>query len=435
MKTITDGANKILTYIIYALAGVLALVSIAIIYENIYDLNDAFNNDLKQYKPVVIEDDETPLTSYNAPSKIGNDYRGWLTIDGTFIDYPIMQGKDDFYYATHDAFGASKLTGITYLASANSPDFSDNYNIIYGHHMDNSAMFGCLDKFQSSSFFQNHKTGRLIVDKTVYDLRIFAAAPANAYDTAVYAPGNRDLTSVYTYLGSNAVQYERGLADAASRLLALSTCADTETDGRTVVFATMTENPNAKVAEPVEIGENRNPLAGFSKHNPFKPRGNTFRDSWALINLISLILTIYLLIPLGHLKAKFKRRSYLKDVVDEKEGLRIKIPEGNEIVIREGLEARASRHLGEDAYKKAIGEVYGEDEKYTKRFWIGFIFEFIFTVIALILFILAEDMRLPMVLIDEWTIFMLLLLLIVWIFARIFVAKKSNLLEDTEDYS
>jgi SrtB family sortase len=64
------------------------------------------------------------------------DLVGFLTVEGTNIDYPVMQGIDNSHYLNTDPFGAYSLSGSIFLDSRSSPDFSDEYSVIYGHHMD-----------------------------------------------------------------------------------------------------------------------------------------------------------------------------------------------------------------------------------------------------------------------------------------------------------
>ena len=84
---------------------------------------------------------------------------GWLTVDGTNIDYPVMQGKDNNSYLNTDPFGNYSLTGSIFLDSRSSPDFSDEYSVVYGHHMDYGKMFGALDDFLNEKYLKQHSSG------------------------------------------------------------------------------------------------------------------------------------------------------------------------------------------------------------------------------------------------------------------------------------
>ena len=180
LKTLKAGNG-----LVSALAGLLAVV--LILYSG-YVLYDSFateygaysdNQDLLKYKPVVMANGKAAEGAEDL-SAVNADYRAWLTVDNTQIDYPVVQGRDDLFYASHDAYGGPSLSGAIYLAAANSPNFRDSYSVVYGHHMDNGAMFGSLDRFRDSGYFHEHQAGTVITKDNVYTLTLFAVATTDA---------------------------------------------------------------------------------------------------------------------------------------------------------------------------------------------------------------------------------------------------------------
>ena len=243
------------------LAGLLAVV--LILYSG-YVLYDSFateygaiteSRDLLKYKPVVLADGKAADNADDLAA-VNKDYRAWLTVNGTAIDYPIVQGKDDVYYAMHDIYGNSSMSGAIYLAAANNAKFNDSYNVIFGHHMDNGAMFGTLDRFTDSEYFHAHQTGTLVTKKKVYNLTLFAVATTDAYENQIYDTGNR-AAEVISFLtgprdhdagvGTKVLNYDKKAAKGATKVVALSTCTDTETNGRLVVFGKL------EPADPQEV--------------------------------------------------------------------------------------------------------------------------------------------------------------------------------------
>ena len=75
---------------------------------------------------------------------------GWLVLPGTMIDYPVMGGKDSSRYAEQNYDGKYDKYGTPYLAETCRTDFSDYFSVIYGHDMNNSTMFGSLERFQNA---------------------------------------------------------------------------------------------------------------------------------------------------------------------------------------------------------------------------------------------------------------------------------------------
>ena len=234
------------------LATVLILYSGYVLYDSMAIEISAFsaNSDLLKYKPSVMAQ-----ATENQPSlaDINEDYRAWITVLGdpaSPIDYPIMQGPNDLYYASHDIYKEPSLTGAIYLASGNMEDFSHSYNLLYGHHMDNGAMFGSLDRFRDQSYFDSHKKAVVITKSGVsYEVTFFALATTSAYEKEIYTVGNR-MKEVKSFLqesekngGSNGTKVlisDWKATANMTKMIALSTCASAETDGRLVLFGIMT---------------------------------------------------------------------------------------------------------------------------------------------------------------------------------------------------
>lgn len=164
------------------------------------------------------------------------DVCGWLTLDGTHIDYPVVQGADDLEYVNKAADGSFALSGAVFLSAANRADFSDAYNLIYGHHMENGAMFGDLTQFSESEYFADHTAGTLYTEGASYELQVFACVLTDAYDPVIYTPST-DPAALAAYIRAHAVQYRDPPADC--RVAAFSTCDDSRTNGRVAVFAAL----------------------------------------------------------------------------------------------------------------------------------------------------------------------------------------------------
>ena len=172
--------------------------------------------------------------------EISEDAIAWLTVDGTSIDYPVMQGSNNDEYLNKDPFGKFSLSGSIFLDSRNSADFSDPYSMLYGHHMEHGAMFGALDYFIEQSYFDQHRTGTLTtVSGQDYNLRFFAACKAYATEKTVFDPPDTTNEQLLQFIEKNAAIYEPQGVNADSRILALSTCQSAENVERMIVFGIM----------------------------------------------------------------------------------------------------------------------------------------------------------------------------------------------------
>lgn len=169
------------------------------------------------FKPEVTED---KITFSDVPLA-----KAWLSIPNTQIDYPIMQGKDNLEYINKDCFGKYSLAGSIFVDFKNKEDFSDSYNILYGHHMDKGMMFGSLDKWNDETFFKEHKFGYLLTKEKVYKITFLRLFEADANDKNVFS---LDMSNS-----------ERGLDD--KKYIALTTCKVSTDIKRTILLGEMEE--------------------------------------------------------------------------------------------------------------------------------------------------------------------------------------------------
>ena len=178
-------------------------------------------------------------------AKINSDVVGWIKIENTNIDYPVMQNGD--YYLHRNIYKNYSSHGTPYLAEYCNIQYSDNL-IIYGHHMNDNSMFAQLDDYKKHSFYENHKyikfysyyNGKTI-EKT-YEVAI-------AFKTVVYSDKG---FKYYNYTNFSDVQelndfiencrklefYNTGIdINYGDKLITLSTCEYSQKDGRIVVVA------------------------------------------------------------------------------------------------------------------------------------------------------------------------------------------------------
>ena len=135
------------------------------------------------------------------------------------------------------------------MDARNSPDFSDRYNMIYGHNISNGTMLGSLNDYRNRTYYNEHKNGIIVGKNDVYDLSAFAVAETNSNETHVYGVGDR-IKRLKNFLKSDTensdkitfLQYDEEEAQSAQRILALSTCMNNYngTKDRLVVFFKMT---------------------------------------------------------------------------------------------------------------------------------------------------------------------------------------------------
>ena len=165
----------------------------------------------------------------------------WLTIKDTTIDYPVMQGETNDDFINTDPYGDYSLSGSIFLDFRNSPDFSDPYSLIYGHHMDHGYMFGALDRFMDEDYLLSHQEAELTVGDEVHRYTILACLDANATDDEIFAPAETDYEETVSFVKENAYVMSGDFASAVKgkKLLACSTCKFPDTPERTVIVGAL----------------------------------------------------------------------------------------------------------------------------------------------------------------------------------------------------
>lgn len=200
--------------------------------------------DLLKLKPTL---DEDAGPSFEELLKLNPDVCAWLMLDGTEVDYPILQGEDNYEYLNKDVYGEFALSGSLYLDTNSSRDFTDKFSLIYGHHMADHLMFGDLDLYKDEDFFNENETGVLILPDRIYDLKIIACLIVPANDKYIFDPRRwqaQNTDDLLLHCGENAMHIRSELVNQLKgsenpHLLALSTCSYEFTDARTIILAVM----------------------------------------------------------------------------------------------------------------------------------------------------------------------------------------------------
>lgn len=195
----------------------------------------------ESYKPT-----QEQALSFEELKSINSEVIGWLTIAGTQIDYPLVQGEYNSKYVNTDVKGNFSLSGSIFLDCRNKADFSDLNNVVYGHHMEKREMFGELENFAQQTFFQEHPYGSLYHDGQWYQVAFFAFVPADAYDPILFdaqLQSEEDGQAYLDYIKEHAQNFRECDMDSTDSYLALSTCADTSTNGRYLLIGRISEEP------------------------------------------------------------------------------------------------------------------------------------------------------------------------------------------------
>ncbi len=192
----------------------------------------------------LLTDKGTIIGKYAGLYQKNPDLIGWVKIEGTKIDYPVMQTQNDPEFYLHRDFDKQDSdSGIPFM-DAESDIFVPTCNwLVYGHHMKSGIMFHDLVKYEDREFYQKHPTFQF---DTIYKggqgtYQIIAACYSKIYDQ------EDDVFKYYQYAGITDEEqfneyvagvkaisgYDTGVtAEYGDQLVTLSTCAYQTEEGR-----------------------------------------------------------------------------------------------------------------------------------------------------------------------------------------------------------
>lgn len=194
--------------------------------------------------------EESNSAKFAALRDQNSDFIGWISIEGTSLDFPVMYAPDNKdFYLRHDFNKEYSVYGVPYLdekTTLGANDQSENL-IVYGHNMKTGTIFGCLTGYKEADYYAEHPQ---IQFDTVYGDGTYEVFAAFSIDVV------NDTSFVYNqYVDMDEATYNEYVEEVISRsdvdtgirpsygeqLLTLSTCEYSSDNGRYVVVARKVE--------------------------------------------------------------------------------------------------------------------------------------------------------------------------------------------------
>lgn len=240
-------ANSLITWIINIIMCIVIVLAIYSLYTSYMLFNGAYISDkLLSIKPVAASNGSSDRYNFDELININSDVKAWITVDNTRIDYPVLKGKTNLEYVNKDIYGEFAFEGCIFSDVRNNETYEDPYNLLYGHHMDNGGMFGDLQLFLERDFFENNNTGKLITKLNYYKIEFFSVVQTNGYDQRIFNPltvkTKENIDGLLQYLETIKIHSRKANFMDGDKLIALSTCTSTDTNGRTILFGVMKKN-------------------------------------------------------------------------------------------------------------------------------------------------------------------------------------------------
>ena len=218
---------KILNKIVNIVLILIIFICIYNISEKLIEYNKADNS----YEKIRVEKEEE-----NLYDKYEN-YRGWIKIDNTNINYPIVQGKDNSFYLDKDINKNYLSSGSIFMNYLNH-GFNDENTVLFGHHMRNKTMFAQLKKYKEKEFFYGDNDIVIEVENDkVLKYKVFSAYVTDSKDNYIKTNfDDKDQYKEFLEDIKNKSQYKSDTdVNENDKIITLSTCSYEFNDARMVV--------------------------------------------------------------------------------------------------------------------------------------------------------------------------------------------------------
>lgn len=194
--------------------------------------NDYYNGIAEMAVKDSSGEDGIPQIDFDALKKESDDIVGWIYVPGTRINYVVAQGETNNTYLRHLPNGEYSENGTIFMdMDGTAPGMVDQQTTLYGHHMNDGAMFEPIDASMDQKVFDTFKKVYYITPEMTYVLKpMFTMQVQDDYVDARRT--NFDSEKAFTqYLQASLAQAKASAKDAAAevekadKVLTLVTCA------------------------------------------------------------------------------------------------------------------------------------------------------------------------------------------------------------------
>lgn len=203
------------------------------------------------FNPSVLVDESSlsVLPEYEGLLAANPDVKGWLTISGTNVDYPVMQRMgdvDNSYYLDKNFDGRTDSNGSLFIDYRSDTVNPTENTIIYGHNMNSGMMFGDLKKYLDESYLNNHKTVKFntLYEERAYEIVAVCLSEVQDIDSENFryynfidAKNEGEWTAFVQNINSQSVFTGNVDLSPGDEVLTLSTCNNYTEDGRLFLVA------------------------------------------------------------------------------------------------------------------------------------------------------------------------------------------------------
>lgn len=150
------------------------IISSYLLIKDLLEYKESNDASIELIEDVIIKEDNINETKidWEKLEDINTDIIGWIKIENTKINYPILKDNDNLKYLKHSFNGKYNINGSIFTLNDNP--FQDNETIIYGHNMKSGLMFSELGKYMEKDFLKEHPDFEIYTRNQNYKATIFS---------------------------------------------------------------------------------------------------------------------------------------------------------------------------------------------------------------------------------------------------------------------
>ncbi len=180
---------------------------------------------------------------WDALREINPDIVGWIYVENTDIDYPIVQGEDNDYYLSYSFDGTASSSGCIFLDCDAASDMTSANNLIYGHNMLDGSMFAQLLEYKDQEYLNQNYRIIIVTPTSGYLLSPAFTYVCSGSDQVrqIDFSSDEEFQAYITDLMGRSVTESIVDLSSVDKLFSLVTCSYEANDTRTVLCCVQTE--------------------------------------------------------------------------------------------------------------------------------------------------------------------------------------------------
>lgn len=261
------------------------------LYSNKNPSSESVYNSPSESEVQSVSESTTVPEKYNEYYEKNNDFVGWIKIDGTPIDFPVVQCKNNQYYLSHDFYKNPEARGTIFMDYDSDKDLKYKNTVIHGHNWYDETVFSQLDAYGDIDYYKAHPVVEYNTRTELHKWKIISVFITSASESEdngyifnyVYPHMGGDNFSAYSSELKKRTLFDTGVDyNENDKFLTLSTCTrrvdkdNQRADCRLVIVSRMVRENESDYVDVSKAVENPNPkypqiwYTNHSTENPYK---------------------------------------------------------------------------------------------------------------------------------------------------------------------